>query len=177
MIKGNDPAHPSKPYVWQRHTFAGARWTRNRLVRSFLIIVPWIDLMAVALFLGFILRDTLVQPGRLVELPSTPATEGLLAQAPTAVVRRVIAPNRPNVSMLIIDDVRYTSDRPVELEALSHLTLQTDLNLLIDQRLPYGEALAWVERLRACGARTINLVTHPHPSSSSAADHAQKPQY
>ncbi len=173
MIKGSNSSQPTKPYVWRRHTFAGSRWTRNRLVRSLLMVVPWIDLMAVAVFLGFILHGTLVQPGRLIDLPKAQPTEGMLAQAPTAIVRRLIAPNRPDVSILIMDDVRYTSDRPVELETLRNTSISGSLNLLMDERLSYGEALAWMERLRECGAQTINLVVKP--TATETQQHVKKP--
>lgn len=173
MIKGNNPSKPTKPYVWRRHTFAGARWTRNRLVRSLLLVVPWIDLMAVAVFLGFILHGTMVQPGRLIDLPATQPTEGMLAHTPTAIVRRLVAPNRPDVSILIMEDVRYTSDRPVELEALRNTAVSEKLNLLMDERISYGEALAWMERLRESGAQTINLVIKP--TTTEAQQHVQKP--
>lgn len=165
------PERPS-PYVWERHSFAGKRWPRSRTVRSFLMLVPWIDLMVCAVLVFCLTRQTLVQPGRVVELPTAAAEEGLLARCPTAVVRRLMAPDRPDVTVLLLDDGRYSSDNPSELEALARTRLGAELNLVVDKAVSYGETLAWVERLRACGAERINLVAVPQaePAAGAAAE-------
>ena len=156
---------PPPPYIWQRHSFSGTRWPRSRSVRSFLLLVPWIDLVIAALLLFFLTRQTVVQPGRIVELPEAAAEEGLLARNPTAVIRRLVAPGRSNVSVLLLDEGRYPSDNPTALEALKQVRPGTELNLIIDRDIAYGEAISWVERLRACGAERINLVAPPAPES------------
>lgn len=159
------PEFPS-PYVWERHSFTGKRWPRSRTARSFLMLVPWIDLMACGVLVFCLSRQTLVLPGRVVELPQAPAEEGLLARSPTAVVRRLMAPDRPDVTVLLLDEGRYSSDNSSELEALTHARPGTELNLIVDKAVSYGETMAWVERLRACGAERINLVAVPpdHPA-------------
>lgn len=149
------------PYVWERHSFAGKRWSRSRMVRSFLMLVPWIDLMVCAVLVFCLTRQTLVQPGRVVELPAAAAEEGLLARCPTAVVRRLMAPDRPDVTVLLLDEGRYSSDNPSEMEAVTRTRLDAELNLVVDKAVSYGETLAWVERLRACGVERINLVAVP----------------
>lgn len=156
------PATPLEPYVWRRHTFAGTRWPKHRTLRSFFMIVPWIDLFAVAGFLFLIFHGTMIQPGRLSNISSVTLEEGLLAKHPTAVIRRLIAPNRPNVTILFLDDARYTSDQPTELEALKLVRLNSEINLIIeDETIPHGEIIRWKESLRACGVTHINEVMPP----------------
>lgn len=150
------------PYVWRRHTFAGARWPKNRTLRSFFLIAPWIDLIAVAFFLFLIFHGTMIQPGRIAEISSVSLEEGLLAKHPTAVIRRLVAPNRPNVTILFLDDARYTSDQPIELEALGLVRIQDKINLIIeDASIPHGEIIRWKEYLRGCGVTHINEVMPP----------------
>ncbi|MDO4527968.1 MAG: hypothetical protein Q4C03_04215 [bacterium] len=153
---------PPSPYVWQRHTFAGARWPKRRMTRSFFLIVPWIDCMAVAFFLFLIFHGTMIQPGRMADISSVALEEGLLAKHPTAVIRRLIAPNRPNVTILFFDDARYTSDQPTELEALTLVRIQDEINLIIeDETIAHGEIIRWKEYLRGCGVTHINEVMPP----------------
>lgn len=154
----------ASPYVWERHTFAGRRWPRSRTVRSFLLMVPWINLTASGLLLWCLCRQTLVQPGRVIDLAEATLEEGLPARLPTAVLRRVSSPERGEVTVLLLDEGRYSSDRPTELEALARVRPGAELNLIVDQAVTYGEAMAWVERLRACGTERINLVAPPPPS-------------
>lgn len=156
------PKQNPSPYVWRRHTFAGARWPKNRTVRSFFLIAPWIDLIAVAFFLFLIFHGTMIQPGRIADISSVSLEEGLLAKHPTAVIRRLIAPNRPNVTILFFDDARYTSDQPTELEALTLVRIQDEINLVIeDETIPHGEIIRWKEYLRGCGVTHINEVMPP----------------
>ncbi len=152
---------PQKPYVWERHSFAGRRWPRSRTARSFLTLMPWIDLMACGVLLFCVARQTVVQPGRVVELPEAALDEGLLARCPTAILQRLIAPGREDVTVLLLDDGRYSSDKPSELEALALTHPGSELNLIVDKAVPMGDALVWVERLRACGAKRVNLVAEP----------------
>lgn len=149
----------SNPYVWQRHSFTGPLRPRSKVVRSFLLMVPWINLLVLGGILWMFSRQTLVQPGRVVELPTGVAEEGLSTQAPSAVLRVLEAPGREGVTVLLLDDGRYCSDRPSELEALSHAYPGHELNLVVDVAVPYGTAMAWIERLRSCGVGRINLVT------------------
>lgn len=151
------------PYIWTRHSFTGKRVPQSRVLRSFLLMVPWINLAVLAVLVYCVFRQTIVQPGWVVELPTGDAPEGLFAHHATAIVRRVIAPGRGDASVLLLDEGRYSSDRPRELEALSRADPGETLNLIIDSRVPYGEALKWVERLKACGASRVNLVTTSLP--------------
>ena len=153
-------AEPS-PYVWQRHTFTGVRWEPSRTARAFLKLVPWIDLMACAVLVFLLAQQTLVQPGRVVEMPQAPLAEGLLAKRPTAVVHRIVAPERQQATVLLLEDGRYSSDVPRELDALAETHLDEEINLIVDAQVSHGETLVWVERLRRCGARRINLVATP----------------
>lgn len=152
-------AEPPSPYIWTRHSFTGKRLPQSRVLRSFLLMVPWINLMALAVLMLCVFRQTIVQPGRVVELPAGTPEEGILANHPTAIVRRLIAPGRSDASVLLLDEGRYSSDRPKELAALEKARPGETLNLIVDSRLSYGEALKWVERLKACGAVRVNLVT------------------
>lgn len=148
----------NEPFVWQRHSFSGRRWPRSRVVRSFLLIVPWIDLALAALLIYCLLGKTVVQPGHVVRLPEGEVEEGLPANCPAAVVKQLMAPGREHVTVLLLEEGRYTSDNPTELEALERTRPGRELNLMVDEQVPYGEALRWVERLRRCGAQQINLV-------------------
>lgn len=150
------------PYVWERHSFTGMRWPRSRTTRSFLLMVPWMTLAVMAVLLFCLLGQTIVQPGQVVNLPAGATDEGVLARCPAAVVRRLVAPGREDVTVLLLEEGRYASDNPAELEALAHLSPGEELNLMIDRDISYGVALNWVERLRASGAKRINLVTVPH---------------
>lgn len=153
------------PYIWTRHSFTGKRLPQSRVLRSFLLMVPWINLMALAVLMYCVFRQTVVQPGWVVELPVSQPAEGAFGRNPTAIVRRLVAPGRADASVLLLDEGRYSSDRPAELEALQGACPGETLNLIIDSRVSYGEALKWVERLKACGAQRVNLVT-----TSSARD-------
>lgn len=148
-----------EPYVWKRHSFTGAKFPKRRIVRSFLMMVPWINLMVIGMLLWCVSRQTLVQPGRVAVLPKGPVEEGLSVQMPSAVIRPLKAPGREGVTVLLLDDGRYCSDVPSELAALEHAHPGHELNLIVDVAVPYGVAMTWVERLRACGVERINLVT------------------
>lgn len=163
MTKPDASEHaPQAPYVWKRHTFAGARWPKHRTARAFFMIVPWINLLMLGFFLFVVFQGTMIQPGRVGDISSVTLEEGLLAKHPTAVVRRLIAPNRPNVTLLFLDDARYASDQPAEIEALRLLNMQSELNLIIeDESIPHGEIIRWKECLRACGVTHINEVMPP----------------
>lgn len=182
------PSAKVSPYVWRRHTFAGTRLPKNRVLRSFLLIVPWIDLLAVAFFLYLISRETVIHPGRVADisqLSQVQLEEGLLAKYPTAIIRPLITPDnqRKNVTILFLDDTpkalqnqgaqtnelltRYTSDQPNELEALQFVHLEGKINLLIDdESIPHGEIIRWKERLRACGVTHINEIM-PAPATTT----------
>ncbi len=147
------------PYVWERHSFTGKRWPRNRVVRSFLLLVPWINLMAFAVLSFCLMRQTLVQPGRVLELPKGRQEDGLLLNCPAAIVKRLEAPGRTGVTVLLLDEGRYASDNPTELDALMRARPGAEVNLLVDVQVPYGEAVQWIERLKACGVARVNLVT------------------
>jgi hypothetical protein len=126
------------------------------------MIVPWINLIVIAFFLFLIFRGTMIQPGRVSNIASATLEEGLLAKYPTAIIRRLVAPNRPNVTVLFLNDARYVSDQPAELEALRALSINDKLNLIIeDETIPHGEIIRWKERLRACGVTHINEVMPP----------------
>ena len=167
MANAKQPVKPAdgEPYVWQRHSFSGRRWPRSRVVRSFLLIVPWIDLALAALLIYCLLGKTVVQPGYVVQLPAGEAAEGLPANCPAAVVKRLVAPGREHITVLLLEEGRYTSDNPTELEALERTRPGRELNLMVDESVPYGEALRWMERLRRCGAERVNLVlAEPEPA-------------
>ncbi|MBQ9694421.1 MAG: hypothetical protein IJV69_06665 [Kiritimatiellae bacterium] len=153
------PKSKTKPYVWERHSFTGKKYPRRRIVRSFLLMVPWINLIVLGLLLWCFSRQTLVQPGRVVTLPEGPAEEGISVQAPSAVIRMLEAPGRKDVTVLLLDEGRYCSDSPSELEALKRAYPGHELNVIIDVAVPYGTAMTWIERLKACGVERINLVT------------------
>ena len=137
------------PYIWQRHSFSGRRIPKSRVVRSFLLMVPWLSFMALGL---------LVQSGHVVELTAGRADEGLLMRTPAAIVRRLEAPNRRGVTVLLLDDGRYASDNAMEMRALSKARPGEELNLLLDKHLPYEDVQHWIERLKACGVKRLNLV-------------------
>lgn len=155
------------PYIWARHTFGGKRWPQSRMTRSFLLMVPWMNLMALAVLMYCVFRQTIVQPGWVMELPTAVSTEGSFARHPTAIVRRLVAPGRTDASVLLLDEGRYSSDRPKELEALARTWPGETVNLIMDSRVSYGEALKWVERLKACGAVRVNLVTTSLPQGEA----------
>lgn len=154
-----DAKTPPNPYVWQRHSFTGQRWPKSRVARSFLLMVPWINLMAMAVLIYCLARQTIVQPGHVVELPKGAVAEGMPAHCPTAIVRCLTVPNRGQFSVLLLDEGRYSSDNTGELAALKRLKLPAEINLVMDTHVSYGEAMEWVERLKACGAERVNLVT------------------
>jgi biopolymer transport protein ExbD len=148
-----------QPYVWERHSFTGRKFPKRRIVRSFLLMVPWINLVAMGVLLWCFSQQTLVQPGRVVMLPEGPAEEGLSVQAPSAVIRTLEAPGRKDVTVLLLDEGRYCSDSPSELEALTRAYPGHELNLIVDVSISYGTVMTWIERLKACGVERINLVT------------------
>ncbi len=175
MDKPTPEAEKRNPYVWQRHTFSGARWPRSRKARSFLLMVPWITFMMMGVILFCLIQQLLMRPGRVLELnpdvheqsvflPEGAQEEGLLTRSPTAVLRRIVAPDRPGVTVLLLDDGRYCSDNPSELEALANAYLSKELNLIVEQDVSYGDTMVWIERLKRHHVERINLVTaHAQP--------------
>lgn len=92
------------PYVWQRHSFTGPLRPRSKVVRTFLLMVPWINLLMLGGLLWIYSSQTIVQPGRVVVLPQAPAEEGLSMQVPAAVLKPLEAPGREGVTVLLLDD-------------------------------------------------------------------------
>lgn len=154
-------------FSWKRHSFTGRIYPRSKIVRSFLLMVPWLNLLALGGLLWFFTRQTLVQPGRVVTLPKGLSEEGLSLAAPSAVIRSLSVPGRPGVTVLLLDDGRYCSDMPMELAALDRAHPGMELNLIADAAVKYGDVMAWIERLRACGVERINLVTVANTATSS----------
>lgn len=167
------PKSDHTPYVWERHSFTGRTFPKRRIVRSFLLMVPWINLMVLGMLLWCFSKQTLVQPGRVAVLPEGIAEEGLSVQAPSAVIRPLVAPGRDGVTVLLLDDGRYCSDSPSELEALKSAYPGHELNLIVDVEVSYGVAMSWIERLRACGVEHINLVTVATNATPYNGDNAQ----
>lgn len=155
-MPGNS-ALPS-PYIWERHSFSGRSIPKSRVARSFLLMVPWLSFMVLGLLFFCLTRQTLVQSGHVVELTAGRADEGLLMRTPAAIVRRLEAPNRRGVTVLLLDDGRYASDNDMEMRALSKARPGEELNLLLDKHLPYEDVQHWIERLKACGVKRLNLV-------------------
>jgi biopolymer transport protein ExbD len=96
---------------------------------------------------------------------STSAIWVKLAQAPSAVIRTLEAPGRKDVTVLLLDEGRYCSDSPSELEALTRAYPGHELNLIVDVSISYGTVMTWIERLKACGVERINLVTVANAAS------------
>ncbi len=170
--KPNNEGHIS-PYMWQRHSFSGKRLPRSRTARSFLLMVPWITLLVMGLMFACFAQRLMLHPGyvldvtassQAVEMPQGSPQEGMLTTAPIATLKRIVAPNRDHVTVLILDEGRYSSDNPTELEALAQATLGAEVNLLVDADVSYGATLEWVERLKAAKVERINLVTSPAPA-------------
>ncbi len=148
-------------FSWRRHSFTGRIWPRNKIVRSFLMTVPWINLGALAILIWCVSHEVLIQPGRVMELPEATFEEGLPVHCPTAVLRRLLAPGREHCTVLLLDEGRYSSDSEAELATLADLQPGDELNLVADKNIPYGDVLIWVERLRQCGVERVNLVMIP----------------
>ncbi len=175
------PRSEESPFVWERHTFAGKRWPRNRVVRSFLLVVPWLNLLALGVLLWMVGQATLVQPGRTMTLAKSALTEGLPATLPTAMLRYVESPGSGGTTVLFLEEEgRFSADRPEELtklaEALNQTLAQTEsrsLNLLIDANVSHGEVMQWLERLQACDVKVVNLVAIPRGTEGDvpAAEH------
>ncbi len=169
--KPNHEGHIS-PYIWQRHSFSGKRLPRSRTVRSFLLIVPWITLFIIGLIFIVLTQQLMMRSGRVLEMsaaqidapPEGTLEEGMLTTAPVAVLKRIVAPNRDHVTVLLLDEGRYSSDNETELIALKHTALGSELNLIVDADVSYGATIAWIERLKACKVARINLVTTPVPA-------------
>lgn len=169
----------TSPFVWERHTFAGKRWPRSRVARSFLMLTPWLNLMALAVLLWMLAQATLVQPGRTMTLAHASLAEGLPATLPTAMLRWVESPGSGGATVLFLEDEgRFSADRPEELAKLGEALEQTlgearALNLLIDAAVSHGETMRWLERLQACGVGTVNLVATPEEAEADvpAAEH------
>lgn len=170
-MKQDEVKTPS--YAWQRHSFTGPLRPRSKVVRSFLLMVPWINLLALGGLLWAFSAQTLVQPGRVVVLPQGAVEEGLSMQVPAAVIKPLMAPGREGVTVLLLDDGRYCSDRPSELDALEHAYPGHELNLIVDVSVPYGDTMQWIERLRACGVSRVNLVTVADVTSGQAEGEAR----
>ncbi len=157
------------PYVWQRHSFSGKRWPHSRMKRSFLMLVPWITLMMMGILFTCLAQRLMMRSGRVLDVssaqieppPEGVLEEGMLTTAPVAILKRIVAPNRSHVTVLLLDEGRYSSDNETELDALKHTVLGQELNLIVDGDVSYGATMAWVERLKACQVKRINLVTTP----------------
>ncbi len=157
------------PYVWQRHSFTGKRLPRSKTIRSFLLMVPWITLFIFGIVFACFAQRLMMHPGRvldlssqqMVQVPQGALEEGMLTSAPVAILKRIVAPNRSEVTVLLLDEGRYSSDNPTELDALHQAKLGSELHLYVDAEVPYGATIEWIERLKACKVERINLVTTP----------------
>lgn len=141
-----------------RRSFAGMLWPRNRGARAFLLAVPWIDLLALAVIFFFFTQAVVLQPGKRIDLPEAPFTEGMLASTPTAILQYVATPNQPNEVVLILDDGRYRAHGENLGRLPEALTGSPALNVLVDGTIPCAALNEWLNRLRDAGVQEINLI-------------------
>ncbi len=150
---------PQGTFAWQRLTAARLTWPRSRVARSFFIAVPWINAVFLFVWIAIYLTHTLLQPGKIVDLPEAPFEEGLLASIPSAVIQYVAVPNQSTYSVLIFEDSRYDSFNHQSTERIKTALKQTPaLNLLVDAAIPYGDLAKWITILKHAGVSQINLV-------------------
>lgn len=157
------------PSIIRSRRFTGSLpWPRNRAAQGFFSALPWIDAAAIALIFIALCSTTILLPGRLLDLPEGPFTEGLPQNGLIAIVQPVDSPEGIQETLLFLDDERYSSLRPDQLNRLgeSIRTLTAGgatraMNLLIDRKVPQEETSLWLIRLRNAGIQQVNLVEKP----------------
>lgn len=155
-MKANPP--PSF-FSWKRHSHSGISTLRNRATRSFLQAVPWIDFCILAGLFYIFARDTVLQPGQLIELPQAPFEEGMLASQPTAILQYITLPGRQAYSVMLFDEGRYSSLNERELELMPEDFAEVStLNLIVDGAITHADLTVWMQRLKLIGIAHINLV-------------------
>ncbi len=163
----NNPP-PATSILRPRRFTGGIPWPGNSATQGLFAALPWIDAAVIALIFIALLNHTILLPGRFVDLPQAPFTEGHLQSGLIAIVQPVNSPDGIRETLLFLDDERYSSLRPDQLDRLgeSIRSLAADantrtLNLLIDGSVPMAETSRWINRLRDAGIQQINLVEKP----------------
>lgn len=152
---------------------------RSRIYSLFFSVVPWLDLIVLAVAFVFFARAMVVVPGIIVDLPKLPTEEGV--RSTLAIVARAIEPVsdkaetgysaddgatvKPIAVMVFFDDERFNLSQPHHIatfrnavRAMLARTGETQALLYLDETVTYGNSMRLTLLLRDAGVDSVNFV-------------------
>lgn len=137
--------------------------------QALLSTVPWVTALLLALLLALLHGRLAVTPGVAFDLPTAPLREGSRARL-TALMLQVTRGDLPagEETLIFFDDDRYVAQDPEQrlllagrLQDRMTLSVQRELVLLADKRVPHGEIMRFVQTARKAGAQRVLVAEKP----------------
>lgn len=152
---------------------------RSRVYSLFFAVVPWLDMIVLAMAFVLFARAMAMVPGMTVDLPTLPVDDGL--RSTVAIVARAIAPTtekegvdyvaddgatvKPIAVMVFFDDERFNLSQPHHIatfrnavRAMLARTGETQALLYLDQTVTHENSMRLTVLLRDVGIDRINFV-------------------
>lgn len=138
--------------------------------RALLASVPWINALALTLFIIAVHGKIAVEPGLLFDLPREPLHEDLRTDL-TAMMIPVAGegPSNGQGAMVFFDDERFLTGDKTQMEILADHIRQratrddcdATLLLMADKRVRHGEVIDFVNLARGAGVKRIHVASKP----------------
>lgn len=152
---------------------------RSRVYSLFFVVVPWLDLIVLAVAFVLFTRAMATVPGIIVDLPALPVEAGL--QSTVAIVARAIEPTaekvemaytaddgataKPIAVMVFFDDERFNLSQPHHIATFRNAvrvklarTGETKVLLYLDQAVTHESSMRLALLLRDAGIGRVNFV-------------------
>lgn len=179
----NIPVHVVKSFDWfatlGRDGLRTRYRPRSRIYSFFFVVVPWLDLIVLALAFVLFAQAMAIVPGITVDLPTLPVVTGL--RSTVAIVARTInspteevgetytaddgATVKPIGVMIFFDDERFNLSQPHHIatfrnavRAMLARTGETEALLYLEQSVTHENSMRLTLLLRDAGVNTINFV-------------------
>ena len=124
-------------------------------------VTPFVDVMLVLLVI-FILTAPLLTSAIRMDLPQAKAAQA--GEAPEALSLSLNAAQE----LFLNDRPMAMADLPVALERIASQKPNTEVQLRVDQSVPYGKVLALMGVAQQAGLNRIGFVTAPSPKAATA---------
>jgi biopolymer transport protein ExbD len=140
----------------------------NMWAKAFLISVPWINALVLAVLLLAVRGQLVIAPGVVFDLPRAPLREGTRPGMTALMI--VVSRDTPGgeETLIFFDDDRYSvlDDEQVamlseRLKSRAALGRSRDLLLLADKRVPHGDVIRFVNVAREAGVLRVNVAEKP----------------